>query len=103
MAMTPIGTASWSLGTKGLHKGSVSGLVAERRPRAVGRRADTCPGLAQGNGSYQGLVGKRVCVVDPLGGAVHVAWLARAPQRRNDLVMVLAAEQLGLTRVQSNP
>lgn len=59
--------------------------------------------MAQGNGSYQGLVGERVRVVDPLGGAVHVARLARAPQGWNDLVMVLAAEQLGLTWVQSNP
>lgn len=52
---------------------------------------------------YQGLVGERVRVVDPLGGAVHISGPARALQRRDDLVMVLTAEQLGLTRVQGNP
>lgn len=52
--------------------------------------------------SYQGLVGKRVRVVDPLGGAVHVSGLARAPQRGDDFVMVLTAEQLGLTGVQGD-
>ena len=51
---------------------------------------------------YQGLVGERVRVVDPLGGALHVPGLARAPQRGDDLVMVPTAEQLGLTRVQGN-
>lgn len=61
-----------------------------------------CPGLAWGDRSYQGLVGERVCVVDPLGGAVHVPRLARALQGWDDLVVVLTAEQLGLTGVQSN-
>lgn len=105
MAVTPPGIASWSPGAKGLHKGSRSGLVADRRQGAAGRQADraACPGLARGNRHYQGLVGERVRVVDPLGGAVHVTRLAGAPQRWNDLVIVLAAEQLGLTRVQSNP
>lgn len=104
MAMTRFGTASWSLEAKGLHEGSVSGLVAGRRPGAAGCGVDSvrCPGLAWGDRSYQSLVGERVCVVDPLGGAVHVPRLARAPQGRDDLVVVLTAEQLGLTGVQSN-
>lgn len=53
--------------------------------------------------SYQGLVGEGVRVVDPLGGAVHVPGLARAPQRGNHFVIVLAAEQLGLAGVQGDP
>jgi hypothetical protein len=43
-----------------------------------------------------------VGVIDPLRGAVHITRLARVHQRGNDLVMVLTAEQLGLTRIKSN-
>lgn len=89
-------------GGKGLHGGSVSGLVAERRPGAAGCGADGVRCLARGGGSYQGLAGERVRVVDPLGGTVHVPGLARAPQGWDDLVVVHTAEQLGLSRVQSN-
>lgn len=42
-------------------------------------------------------------VIDPLRGAVPVSWLARAGQRWNDLIVVLTAEQLSLTRVEGNP
>lgn len=42
-------------------------------------------------------------VIDPLGGAVPVSRLARAGKRWDDLIVVLTAEQLGLTGVQGNP
>lgn len=45
------------------------------------------------------MVGEGVGVIDPLSGAVPVSWLARAGQRWNDLIVVLTAEQLSLTRV----
>ena len=51
---------------------------------------------------YQGLIGEGVRVVDPLSGAVHISRLPGAPQRRDGLVIVLTAEQLGLTRIQGN-
>lgn len=69
------------------------------KPRHNGK---TFLGRTQDDGCYQGLIGERVRVVDGPCGAVHVTWLAGASQRRNDLVMVLTAEQLGLTRVQGN-
>lgn len=48
---------------------------------------------------YHGVIGEGMGVIDPLGGAVPVSWLARAGKRWDDLIVVLTAEQLGLTRV----
>lgn len=42
-------------------------------------------------------------VIDPLGGAVPVSRLARAGKRWDDLIVVLTAEQLGLTGVYGDP
>lgn len=71
-----------------------------------GPTQDACvwwgPSGAGGQTSYQGVVGERVGVVDPPGGAVQVPGLPGARQRRDDLVVVLTAEQLGLTGVQGN-
>lgn len=91
MATTPLRTAS-CLG---------AGEASRQEQTGPGCRAGTarCPDPET---SYQGLIGERVRVVDPLGGAVHVSGLAGAPQWGDDFVMVLTAQQLGLTRVQGN-
>lgn len=60
------------------------------------------PSPGPGDERYQGLIGEGVRVVDPLGGTVHVSGLPGAPQRRDHLVIVLTAEQLGLTGVQGD-
>lgn len=83
-------------GTKGPHPESVKKKTWALGVEPAEHTAETQPG------SYHGLIGERVRVVDPLGGAVHVTRLARVHQRWNDLVMVLTAEELGLTRVQGN-
>lgn len=71
------------------------------RGRRAGRRRPG-QGRPDPDAGYQGLVGEGVRVVDPLGGAGHVSGLAGAPQRGNNFVMVLAAEQLGLAGVQGD-
>lgn len=48
---------------------------------------------------YHGVIGEGMSVIDPLGGAVPVSRLARAGKRWDDLIVVLTAEQLGLTGV----
>lgn len=91
MATTPLRTAS-CLG---------AGEAGQQEQTGPGCRASTarCPDPET---SYQGLIGERVRVVDPLGGAIHVSGLAGAPQWGDDFVMVFTAEQLGLTGVQGN-
>lgn len=53
----------------------------------------------QGGRHYHGVIGEGVGVIDPLSGTVPVSWLAGAGKRRNDLIVVLTAEQLSLTRI----
>ena len=55
-----------------------------------------------GDERYQGLSGEGVRVVDPMSGAVHISRLPGAPQGRDGLVIVLTAEQLGLTGIQGD-
>jgi hypothetical protein len=57
----------------------------------------------QGSRHYHGVVEEGVGVIDPLSGAVPVSRLARAGKRWNNLIVVLTAEQLSLTRVKGNP
>lgn len=53
----------------------------------------------EGSRHYHGVIGEGMGVIDPLGGAVPVSRLARAGKRWDDLIVVLTAEQLSLTRV----
>lgn len=65
-------------------------------------RLESLAGVAtrtQGGRHYHGVIGEGVGVIDPLSGAIPVSWLARTGKRWNDLIVVLTAEQLGLTRV----
>lgn len=85
--------------TKGIREAAWQKECSPRGARLTGRAAQA----QLREMSYQGLIGERVRVVDLLGSAVHVSWLARTPQGWNDLVMVPTAEQLGLSWVQGDP
>lgn len=53
----------------------------------------------QGGRHYHGVIGEGVGVIDPLSGAVPVSWLPGAGKGWNDLIVVLTAEQLSLSRI----